>query len=89
MRIKERKYSIDEASDIFNGRLPPDLRETHRLSEKMRVLLAKAASKLPGSVVDYARRVILQPSACQRLLATHPLLPKDNPELLEPLKDEQ
>jgi Zn-dependent protease with chaperone function len=53
MRRTERKYSIEEASDIFNGRLPADL-TTHRLSERMRLLLAKAASKLPGNIVDYA-----------------------------------
>ena len=53
MRRKERKYSIKETSDIFNGRLPADLR-MHSLSEGMRLLLAKAASKLPGNIVDYA-----------------------------------
>jgi hypothetical protein len=58
MRRKERKYSIDETSDIFNGRLPADLR-THKLREKMRFLLAKAASKLPGNIVDYACLTIM------------------------------
>ena len=53
MRRKERKYSIKETSDIFNGRLPADLR-THKLSDGMRLLLAKAASKLRGNIVDCA-----------------------------------
>jgi hypothetical protein len=53
MRRKERKYSTEEAFDIFNGNLSTGL-NAHKLTEGMRLSLAKAVSKLSGNIVDYA-----------------------------------
>jgi Zn-dependent peptidase ImmA (M78 family) len=51
--MKEEKYAFEQVYDMFDGRLPDELR-THRLGDYLRKPLAQALAKMPKRIVDWA-----------------------------------
>ena len=52
-RSPKENFTFKEAYDMFDGRLPPELR-THSLSEDLLRSLALVATRLPKNVVEWA-----------------------------------
>jgi Zn-dependent peptidase ImmA (M78 family) len=52
--MKEEKYTSEEVYDMFDGRLPDELR-THKLNDDLRISLAQALTKMPKGIVEWAR----------------------------------
>lgn len=57
-REPKEKYAYQQVYNLLGGHLPPELRR-HYLSEKYLCLVARAGTKLPKDVIEWANEKIL------------------------------